>query len=197
MSIDQTQVFQACDALASRALENQALTLAAVREALGSRGSFSTLAPLVRAWKDARHAARQSTPVPLPEGLGAHSARMLDSLWSSALVSARAEAARAREGELAGERAAQTETLGELARLEAETTRLREEHAAAIAAAETERKAAQDLRTALGAATERATQALARAAEEQATREALASQLAAAREEAAELRGTLKALRKV
>ena len=59
--------------------------------------------------------------MPLPQGLGAHSAQMLESPWSLALVSARAEAARSQEGELAGERAANTETLSELSRLEAET----------------------------------------------------------------------------
>jgi hypothetical protein len=194
MTLDKTTVFQACDTLLAQGFDEHALTNAALRQALGGRGSFSTLAPLLREWKDARRAGRASTPVPVPEGLGAQSMRMLDTLWTAALAAARADATRAVTRELEEERVQAAEALAELARLEDETARLREEATTAREIAEAERHAAAELREALGGATERAAQAEARAAEERAAREALGAQLAAAREEAAELRGTLKVL---
>jgi len=59
---------------------------------------------------------------------------------------------------------------------------------------ETARQSADDLRSQLGAGTERASQAEARVVEERLVRETATTQRDTAREEAAELRGTLKVL---
>lgn len=194
MSVEQTHVFNACEALSARGLESHSITLAAVRESLGTRGSFSTLAPHVRDWKNARHAARQSAPLPMPAEVGTHSAWMMENLWNSALAAARVEAMRACRAELTAEKAAHAEALAEIARLEAEAACLLEEHTLAFAAAELRAEVSQDLRAQLSAANERAAHAQERLIEEFAAREALTVQLAAAREEAAKLRGALEAL---
>ena len=195
MTIDKTRVFEACDALAAQGLENAALTNSAVREALGGRGSFSTLAPLVRAWKEARTAARVQAPVPMPGALGAHSTRLLETLWAASVAAARETAQRDVAAALATERASAAEALAEVARLEAQLTLAGETHAAVLTAADEVRLTAEGLRSALGATTERAVQAEARAAEERTGRERATTQRDTAREEAAELRGMLKALR--
>ena len=191
MRITKDEVFQAADVLTARGLP---VTNQAVRDALGNRGSFSTLTPHLRAWHEARAAARRETPTPVPSEVGAGWSRTLESFWATALAEARRAVQEEHEEQTASLRAALSDAHGEIARLEAEGQRREEERSAAVARADAEHAAALELRTELGAARERAANTEARAAEEARRREAAEASLASSREEAAELRGTLRAI---
>ena len=191
MGITQDEVFRAADALDGRGL---AVTNQAVRDAIGGRGSFSTIGPHLRAWQEAKAAARREAPMPVPSEVGVGWKRTLESLWSAALIETRRVVQAEHEEQTAAFRAQLTDAHAEIARLEAEGLRREEERAAAVARADAEHAAALALRTELGAVGERATAAEARATEETRRREAAEASLATAREEAAELRGTLRAI---
>jgi hypothetical protein len=178
MTLGKSTVFEACDALSARGLD---VTLASVRAELGGRGSFSTLGPMVRAWKDERRVQQSAAPVPLPDGMTAQAARMVEGLWSSALSLARVQVTRSLEADLAAERAAQAEVAAEVSRLEQELARCQEELAAVSAALAQERSEALRLSTRLGAAEERATQSEERLREERGARAELLPQVTAAR----------------
>lgn len=191
MRITKDEVFQAADVLDAR---GASVTNQAVRDALGGRGSFSTLAPHLRAWHEARAAAQREAPTPVPSEVGAGWSRTLESLWSAALAEVRRVVQVEHEEQTASLRAALSDAHAEIARLEAEGQRREEERAAAVARADAEHDAVLALRTELGAVGERATAAEARATEETRRREAAEASIAMAREEAAELRGTLRAI---
>lgn len=59
------------------------VTLDAVREALGG-GSFSTITPLVRAWKTERRNKRQVTAEPAPAGLVQKGDAFMSAIWQNA-----------------------------------------------------------------------------------------------------------------
>lgn len=191
MGITKEEVFGAAEALAARGLS---VTNQAVREALGGKGSFSTLAPHVRAWHDDRSAARREAHTPAPDEIGAGWTRTLDSLWSAALAEARRLAHAEHEGQIAALGATLEEAHAEVARLEAEAQRREEERAAAVARAEAEHAKALDMRIEMGAARSRMEVAEARAGEEIQRRMAAETALATAREEASELRGAMRVM---
>jgi colicin import membrane protein len=191
MGITKEEVFQAAEALAARGVS---VTNQAVREHLGGRGSFSTLAPHLRAWHDGRTAARKEAHTPAPSEVGAGWTRTLDSLWSAALAQARRLAHVEHEAQVAATHAALEEAHAEIARLEAEGQRREEERTAAVTRADAEHAAALDLRMELGAARERAAAADARVNEETRRREDAEKERAAAREETAQMRGALSVL---
>jgi hypothetical protein len=192
MRITKDEIFQVAEALDARGLT---VTNVAVREALGGRGSFSTLAPHLRAWHEARAAARREERMPVPSEVGSGWTRTLESLWATALAEARCAVQAEHDAQTAALHADLAGAHAEIARLEAEGQRREEERAAAVARADAEQVAALELRTELGAARERAAAAEARAAEETRRREAAEGALGQAREEAAELRGMVGVLR--
>lgn len=59
------------------------VTLDAVRDALGG-GSFSTITPLVRAWKTERRNKRQVTIEPAPSGLVQKGEAFMSAIWQNA-----------------------------------------------------------------------------------------------------------------
>jgi chromosome segregation ATPase len=191
MGITKEEVFRAADALAGQGLT---ITQQAVRDRLGGTGSFSTLGPHLRAWHEARAAARREAKAPVPTEVEAAWARTQDLLWTAALAEARRTVLADHEEQTAALRAELAEAHAEVARLETEGQRREEERAAAVARADAERAVALEFRTELGAARERAASAEARLVEESRRREIAEASLATAREDAAELRGMLKQL---
>lgn len=81
---DRTNIFQICDDLNEK---GQKPTLDRVRQALGG-GSFTTIQPLLREWKDKRSEEPTSTPAAVPDDIRG----MLDSLAAQIWAKASAKA---------------------------------------------------------------------------------------------------------
>ena len=83
MAIDQNQVNAAADALAAR---NERVTIASVRDELGG-GSFTTLSPWVKAWKE-QHIAEAAAAEELPEEAQRAGEAAARSIWAAARADA-------------------------------------------------------------------------------------------------------------
>lgn len=107
MSITSDQIINAADELQSL---GKTPTLAAVRERLGTRGSFSTIAPIMAKWR-ARQAESASAKVAIPEAFAARMRGQAEHVWADALgvaeevVSSERDALRAARRDLETERA--------------------------------------------------------------------------------------------
>jgi hypothetical protein len=142
MAVNQERVNAVCDELANA---GKGATLAAVRDALGE-GSFSTLGPMVRAWKAGRGTgAGDVVAVTVPDAVQAVGGRMLAEVW----VMAERMAGERLGAERAAMDAARVEMAGELEAAYADMEGLREALAQAKAEmmgmAERERAAVAEL----------------------------------------------------
>lgn len=79
-SVTRESVWAAADRIDA---SGASVTLDAVREALGG-GSFSTITPLVRAWKTERRNKRQVATEPAPSGLVQKGEAFMSAIWQSA-----------------------------------------------------------------------------------------------------------------
>ena len=118
MAITREDIINAAEALER---DGEGVTMASVREFLGS-GSFATISPVLREWKDSRKTT-QNVVLELPgalkgvlEKLGAEFWQTASRLSNEKLVTVQAEA----ESTVAEARAERDESLGEVARLETE-----------------------------------------------------------------------------
>ncbi len=117
---DRANIFQICDDMNER---GQKPTLDRVRQALGG-GSFTTIQPILREWKDRRSDVPASAAVAVPE----HIRGMLDGLaaqiWAKASTKAGEDLKTLREamqGRLDEAEAERADAAAEVERLEAET----------------------------------------------------------------------------
>jgi transposase-like protein len=83
MAIEQNQVNAAADALAAR---KERVTIASVRDELGG-GSFTTLSPWVKAWKE-QHVAEAAAAEELPEEAQRAGEAAARSIWAAARADA-------------------------------------------------------------------------------------------------------------
>lgn len=143
MAVNQERVSKVCNELAEA---GKKATLAAVREALGE-GSFSTIGPMVQAWKAGRGdvvagAATSTGAVVVPDSIQAAGGKLMGELW--------AMAERLAAERLATERAemetAKAEMAAELEAAYAEMEALREQLAKAHQETEIETSAVKYLR---------------------------------------------------
>jgi len=114
--VDQEQVNQAAEAVAAR---NERVTVANVRSELGG-GSFSTIAPLVKAWKE-QHTAEAAAAEELPDEAKQAGEEAARKIWSAAQADAaeRIEHIRAdADQRVANAETANQEALAEVRRLE-------------------------------------------------------------------------------
>lgn len=130
MAINQERVNAVCDELAGA---GKKATLAAVREALGE-GSFSTIGPMVQAWKTGRGevaagAANGAGAVMVPDAIQAVGGKLMAEVWALAEKVAGERLATER----AAMEAARAEMAAELAQAYADMETLREELAKAKA----------------------------------------------------------------
>lgn len=81
---DRTNIFQICDDLNEK---GQKPTLDRVRQALGG-GSFTTIQPLLREWKDKRSEEPASSPASVPDDIRAMLDALAAQIWLKASVKA-------------------------------------------------------------------------------------------------------------
>jgi len=85
MALTQDQIFAAADQVAAA---GQQPTMQAVRQALGS-GSYSTIGPVLHAWRTQRQQQQQQAPVagePVPGPVAAKAADLAAGIWAEALA---------------------------------------------------------------------------------------------------------------
>lgn len=124
MAVNQERVNVVCNELAEA---GKKATLAAVREALGE-GSFSTIGPMVQAWKAGRGdvvagGATGAGAIVVPDAIQAVGGKLMAEVWAMA----ERMAAERLATERAAMEAARAEMAGELAQAYAEMDALREE----------------------------------------------------------------------
>lgn len=107
MGITKDQIWAAADELQRL---GQAPTLAAVREMLGEKGSFSTIAPAMSEWR-MQQARTTGVKTPIPESFSARMRQQAEHVWADALsvaddlISSERDALRVARKELEVERA--------------------------------------------------------------------------------------------
>ena len=147
--ITEQQVIDAAEGLAAC---GQAVTVAAVREALGGTGSYSTINPLLAKWREGSGGKGAASDVPdMPEGVGRAARAFWGAAWKEAQTSLQGERETldAARRDLARERQDMTT---EILRLEEENTRQADELdrlREALAKAEAERMDAKEAAQAL------------------------------------------------
>lgn len=118
---DKTNIFAICDELDASGIKP---TLARVREALGG-GSFTTIQPLLKEWKDQRAAAAMTETVDTPAEVIELAKTMAVQLWAKAKAQSDTELAAVKKelGETISElKAERDEAISEVKRLEASLT---------------------------------------------------------------------------
>lgn len=107
MGITKDQIWAVADELQRL---DKSPTLAAVRDALGATGSFSTIAPIMAEWR-VRQTKTAASRTPMPETLSARMRQQAEHAWADALgvadelVSSERDALRSARKELEAERA--------------------------------------------------------------------------------------------
>jgi chromosome segregation ATPase len=117
---DRANVFSICDELNEQGIKP---TLARVREGLGG-GSFTTIQPLLKEWKDKRSEPAAETTGQLPDEVREVVAAAAAQIWTKAQAKAGEEYQALRESmenQLSESEAEKNEALSEVRRLEAET----------------------------------------------------------------------------
>ncbi|MDN5871456.1 MAG: DNA-binding protein [Nitrococcus sp.] len=112
----QEQVSRAADALAA---QDKKVTVATVREALGA-GSYSTLSPMLRAWRE-QHLAQVALTEALPGEAEEAGRKAAAAIWQTAMVHLQQRAERveqAAEERITEAMAERDEAMGEVQRLE-------------------------------------------------------------------------------
>ena len=145
MAIDQAQVNTAADELAAK---NESVTLAKVRDALGG-GSFTTLSPMVKAWK-AQHVAEAAAAEELPDEAQQAAEAAARTIWAAARADAaqRIELIQANANQRINDaETATAEALTEVERLE-KTVAVREDEYQTLEQALDGARAARDEQTA-------------------------------------------------
>lgn len=121
--IDRTNIFEICDELNEKGIKP---TLARVREALGG-GSFTSIQPLLREWKDKRHEPEAAVASSVPDDIQALVASLAAQIWSKAEGKASEELKTFKESmkaKLEESNQEKQDALEEVARLEAENNQL-------------------------------------------------------------------------
>ncbi|MBC7532312.1 MAG: DNA-binding protein [Oligoflexus sp.] len=141
---DRTNIFQICDALNDK---GQKPTLDRVRQMLGG-GSFTTIQPILREWKDKRSEELVSGPAAVPDDIRGMLDGLATQIWAKASTKAGEDLKALREGMQARLDEAEQEkadAAAEVLRLETETVAQKEKIEASA-------EEMQSLRTALQAA---------------------------------------------
>jgi hypothetical protein len=141
---DRTNIFQICDELNEK---GQKPTLDRVRQALGG-GSFTTIQPILREWKDKRSEEPTSVPAAVPDDIRG----MLDGLAAQIWAKASAKAGEDLKALRDGMQTKLDETEAERADAAAEVERLEKEAQQRMEKDEARDTEIKSLRTALQAA---------------------------------------------
>jgi hypothetical protein len=150
VGITEQQVIEAAEGLAG---SGQAVTVAAVRDALGGTGSYSTINPMLAKWREGSGGNRSGSDIPdMPETIGRAARAFWGAAWKEAQagIQGERETLDAARRDLARERQDMTAEIlrleGENARQADELERLREAMAKAETARQEAKEAAQALR---------------------------------------------------
>lgn len=163
-------------------------TQVTVRAALGG-GSFATIGPVLKAWKEGQKEDRALTEIQVPEAITERLEQLQGAVWQAAVDEAERRLTVEREALKAAQEAAAAEVseqLESVAMLEAEADQLREKMSKLEAEGETQAVTVQSLEDELADAKEHAEKRI-RAEHEQATKEASRADAAIERAERAEV----------